>query len=223
MYEYVSRYKLTRAPGTRYGYSNLGVGLLGHLMCLETGTNYESLVMDRICRPLKMDSTRITLTPEIKARFVQPHNAAGYSVPSLDFVTLEGSGALRTTGNDMVKYMSACLGLPAGKLTPLFQKTQLPHLHDPTAADLQFGAWDVGLAWFLGEPVPGARIAYHNGGTGGCCAFVGFEKTRRRGVTILSNWRGFNIQQSGIILALDGMAIGSPTHREAEADQQPAS
>ena len=214
MYEYLSHYKLTRAPGTRFGYSNLGVGLLGHLMCLKAGTNYESLVMDRICRPLKMDSTRITLTPEMKAQLVQPHDAPGYAVPTLGYVTMEGSGALRTTGNDMVKYMSACLGLPPCSLTPAFEKTQLPHLHDPTAADLNFGAWDIGLVWWLGEPVPGTRIAYHNGGTGGCSAFVGFDKARRRGVTVLSNWRGFNIDNLGLfLLSMEWQSDRRPTEK----------
>lgn len=193
MYEYLSRYKLPWAPGTKFGYSNLGVGLLGHLMCLKAGTNYESLVTDRICRPLKMDSTRITLTPEMKARFVQPHNASGYSVPRMDYVTMEGSGALRTTGDDMVKYMSACLGLPPGRIGSLFEKTSR------VAYINQRKNWDVGLVWWLGEPLPGMKIVYHNGGSGGCCAFVGFDKTRRRGVTVLSNWR-FNIDNVGLFL-----------------------
>src|SRR5262245_46242162 len=33
--------------------------LLGHVIALKAGTNYESLVVERICRPLKMDSTQI--------------------------------------------------------------------------------------------------------------------------------------------------------------------
>ena len=194
MYEYLSHYKLMWAPGSKYGYSNLGVGLLGHLMCLRAGTNYESLLRDRICRPLKMDSTGITLTPEMKARFVQPHNAPGYAVPSLNYVTMEGSGALRSTGNDMVKYMSACLGFPPGRIASLFEETRrVPYIN-------QKKDWDVGLVWWLGEPLPGMKIVYHNGGTGGCSTFVGFDMVRRRGVVILSNWRGFNIDNVGLFL-----------------------
>jgi serine-type D-Ala-D-Ala carboxypeptidase/endopeptidase len=192
MYEYLSHYKLSWAPGTRYGYSNLGIGLLGHLMCLRAGTNYESLVVNRICRPLKMDSTRISLTPEMKARFVQPHNAPGYAVPSLDYVTMEGSGALRTTGNDMVKYMSACLRLPASDVTPLFEKSQQLHFHEPKI--------NLGLVWWILEPGPETTVVFHNGGTGGCSAWVGFDKARRRGVTILSSWRWLDIDNLAFYL-----------------------
>ena len=56
MYVFLSGYKLTRDPGAPSEYSNLGMGLLGHAVALKAGTNYESLMVNRICRPLKMDS-----------------------------------------------------------------------------------------------------------------------------------------------------------------------
>jgi CubicO group peptidase (beta-lactamase class C family) len=57
MYAFLSRYQLPRDPGATSEYSNLGMGLLGHAIALKAGTNYESLVAERICRPLQMDST----------------------------------------------------------------------------------------------------------------------------------------------------------------------
>src|SRR6185436_11030022 len=74
---FLSGYKLTHDPGTKFEYSSLGMGLLGHVIALKAGTNYEALVVDRICQPLKMDSTRITLTPELKSRFATGHNKFG--------------------------------------------------------------------------------------------------------------------------------------------------
>ena len=91
MYAFLSGYRLTRDPGSQYEYSNLGVGLLGHVIALKAGTDYESLVVDRICRPLGMDSTRIHLTPELKARFAAGHNEYGYAVPAWDNPTLAGA------------------------------------------------------------------------------------------------------------------------------------
>ena len=58
-----------------------------------------------------MESTRITLTPELKARFATGHNRFGEPVRHWDVPTLAGAGALRSTANDMLKYVSANLGL----------------------------------------------------------------------------------------------------------------
>ena len=61
MYDLLSHYKLPRKPGAKFEYSNFGMGLLGHILALRAGTNYEALVVSRICDPLQMNSTRITL------------------------------------------------------------------------------------------------------------------------------------------------------------------
>jgi len=42
MYAFLSRYTLTRDIGSKYEYSNLGVGLLGHILALRAGTDYET-------------------------------------------------------------------------------------------------------------------------------------------------------------------------------------
>src|SRR6185295_11640350 len=109
---------LGRDPGSTYEYSNFGYVLLGHLIALKAGTNFESLVVDRICTPLGMDSTRITLTPELKARSATGHGWFGK--PQEDAIfheTTLGEGALRSTAKDMLKFISANLGLTQTPLT----------------------------------------------------------------------------------------------------------
>ena len=98
LYAFLSGYKLVDDPGTKFEYSSLGMGLLGHAIALKAGSDYESLVVERICRPLNMDSTRITLTPELKSRFATGHNRFGEAVPSWDRQTQLGGSALRSNG-----------------------------------------------------------------------------------------------------------------------------
>ncbi len=58
-----------------------------------------------------MDSTRFTLMPELKSRFATGHNQLGYVASNLDCGVLMAAGGLRSTVNDMLKYVSANLGL----------------------------------------------------------------------------------------------------------------
>ncbi len=122
MYAFVSGYQLTCDPGTKYAHGSVGMGLLGQAMALKAGTNYESLLVDRICRPLKMDSTRFTLTPELKSRLATEHNPLGYAVPSMDWGALTPLGGLYSTANDLLKFVSA-FGLTPSSLTPLMEKS----------------------------------------------------------------------------------------------------
>src|SRR5262249_12626048 len=40
MYEFLSGYQLTHDPGEQFQYSNIGMGLLGHVMALRAGKDY---------------------------------------------------------------------------------------------------------------------------------------------------------------------------------------
>ena len=165
MYAFLSGYKLTCDPGAKHEHGGVAMGLLGDVIALKAGTNYESLVVDRICRPLKMDSTRFTLTPELKARFATGHNQFGYAVPTVDLGVLMPLGGLRSTANDMLKFISANLGLMPSALTPLMKKNMVNMGFDPQ----------------------GSGIIHLSGGGFGFRSYACFDKTRRRGVVVLSN------------------------------------
>jgi CubicO group peptidase (beta-lactamase class C family) len=66
LYHFLSRCKWTREPVKTWGYSNFGIGLLGHVMELKTGKDFGTLAKERICKLLEMDSTGVALTPELQ-------------------------------------------------------------------------------------------------------------------------------------------------------------
>ena len=106
MYAYLSRYTLTRDPGAEFEYSNVGMALLGHAMSLKAGTTFESLLMDRICRPLHMDSTCITPTPQLKAHLAMGHDQTGKPSPRPATSPIPSSLLPR----HLLSYLSACPG-----------------------------------------------------------------------------------------------------------------
>ncbi|SPE62214.1 putative Serine-type D-Ala-D-Ala carboxypeptidase [Verrucomicrobia bacterium] len=184
LYAFLSRYALTNAPGTEFRYSNVGMSLLGHVMELKAGTSFESLVVNRICRPLGISSTFITPAVESKARLALGHDEKGRATGYYQLQVMAGAGALLSTANDLLKYLSANLGLRPSNLHPLMDKMQVV-LH--AAPDEGRTA----MPWF-DEKVyspPGTDLLGHAGGTGGCSTFIGFDRVQRRGVVVLSNQR----------------------------------
>src|SRR6266581_2476009 len=107
LYAFLSSFTLDREPGSKFEYSNVGMALLAHILALKAGTNYEALVVERICRPLKMNSTRITLTPELQARLARGHDQLGKPAPNWEFQVYDGAGGLRSTANDLLRYVTA--------------------------------------------------------------------------------------------------------------------
>lgn len=180
MYDFISKFTLSRDIGSKYEYSNLGVGLLGHILSLKARVNYEKLLRDRICNPLKLDKTIITLTPELQAILATGHDETGQSVANWDISTLAGAGALRSNVNDLLLFLSANLGFTKTVLSSAMEQTHISR--DSTG----YPNLDIGLAWHILKNF-GAEIIWHNGGTGGYASFIGFDKKKKMGVVVLSN------------------------------------
>ena len=182
LYQFLSGYQLTRDIGAQYEYSNLGVGLLGHALTLRAGTSYEAMVRSRVLDPLEMNHTRVTLTPEMKARLAVGH--AGLSVvPNWDIATLEGAGALRSSANDMLTFLAANLGFVKTPLAAAMA-AEMSIRRPTTIPDMQ-----IAYAWHI-QNKGGNSIIWHNGGTGGYTTYMGFDPKTRAGVVVLTNLSG---------------------------------
>ncbi len=182
LYQFLSSYQLTRDIGAQYEYSNLGVGLLGHVLTLRAGVDYETMVRSRICEPLGMNSTRVTLTPEMKARLAIGHGPGLSPTPNWDLSALASAGALRSSlPND---YPDIALAANLG-----YTKTPLAA---DMAAELSIrrpagsSSMEIAYAWHV-QTKNGNSIIWHNGGTGGYRTYMGFDPKSRAGVVVLSN------------------------------------
>jgi CubicO group peptidase (beta-lactamase class C family) len=180
MYEFLSNYTLTRDIGEKYEYSNFGGGLLGQILALRAGESYEALLTERILRPLGMDSTAVKFTPTMKSRLAEGHSANLTPVKNWDLDSLAGAGGIRSTTNDMLKYVAAYMGLKQSPLSAAIERAQ-QDLKDTTIPNM-----DIGLAWHLRKN-PDSVIVWHNGGTGGYHSYVGFDRKKGIGVVVLSN------------------------------------
>jgi serine-type D-Ala-D-Ala carboxypeptidase/endopeptidase len=179
MYDFLSSYQLPRDIGSEFEYSNFGAGLLGHVLSLAAGQDYETLIRTRICQPLGMRSTGITLSPELKSRLATGHDGLFKPTSNWDLPTLAGAGALRSTANDMLSFLAAQLGYQHSGLDPAIAATRAKRT--PSNPGME-----IGLGWLM-RPKKGSEIVWHNGGTGGYRTFAGFDPKARVGVIVLTN------------------------------------
>ncbi len=171
-------------PGTgldttrAFAYSNVGAGLLGHLLARRAGMSYDALVRARVAGPLGLADTYAGPGADA-AREAGGHTAQRAATPPWTFTdALAGAGALRSTADDVLSMLAAYLGLTPSALSEAMQAAATPR------ADASRGR-RIGLGWMSGGP--DGRLRWHNGGTGGFTAFVGFDPVARRGVVVLSN------------------------------------
>jgi CubicO group peptidase (beta-lactamase class C family) len=180
LYDFLSRYTLTRDPGEKYEYSNLAVGLLGHALALKAGISYEELLRRRIFDPLGMRSTSMMLSEAQKNRLAPGYSASLQPVKNWDFAVLAGCGAVRSTVNDMLKFVAANLELTD---TPL--KSAMRRMRS-ARKETGMPDVDIGMAWHVFTKFD-TQIWWHNGGTYGYRSFVGYNPAKKEGVVVLCN------------------------------------
>lgn len=201
LYAFLSGYKPTRPPGT-YEYSNLGLGLLGQLLAERAGKSYEALLVERICDPLKMSDTRLKLSADQLQRFAPPHTAELKPDHPWEFDALAGAGAIRSSVNDMLKFLAASISGEKCEINDAIQKSWVQRLGPPEQADQP----RVALAWHIAGD---GQTRWHNGQTGGYASTMFVYAPKKTAVVVLCNTASSHINPLGekIIQTVLGMKV----------------
>jgi CubicO group peptidase (beta-lactamase class C family) len=203
VYDFVSNTTLSSEPGTKASYSDIGMGLLGHILSLRVGVSFDQLVKDRILNVLAMESTGmrmntsgISVPDGIKSRFAQGH-IAGKEV-NMEFVpeTIQSAGAMYSTVNDLLKYLSANIGLIQTKITDSIQETHLiRHAFGQSSENKSLKDY-IGLGWTVTTDF-GKEVIWHTGSIDGYSSIIGFNPSKQIGLVILCgcNYNDFSSQE----------------------------
>lgn len=178
LYDFLNQCTLTRDIGSKYEYSNYAMGLLGEVLAAKRGVSYEQMMINTITKPLGMKNTVITLTPAMKENLALGYSG-GAQVENWDLPSLAGAGGIRSTVEDMIKYVKANMMLSKSDLSTALQLSH-KNSREPDAKPL------IGLSWHI-MTAGDKEIVWHNGGTGGYRSFIGFIKGGTKGVVVLSN------------------------------------
>lgn len=177
LYAFLASYKLGREVGEKAEYSNLGMGLLGHVLSIIDNKSYEQMISKRVTKPLGMIDTMVNVPMTKLNQFSDGHNAELKPTKHWDIPTLAGAGAIRSNIKDMVSYVKANMG---GKDNSIYALAQQP------TANFVSEHSKIGLGWITNQTAETSYI-WHNGGTGGFRSFVGFDRTNQKAIILLSN------------------------------------
>jgi serine-type D-Ala-D-Ala carboxypeptidase/endopeptidase len=204
LHEFLGGHKPQRAPGEKSEYSNLGAGLLGHLLARKAESSYEDLLCERITKPLGMSSTLIDLSEDAKAHLAIAHTADCIATHNWEMGALHGAGAIRGTVNDMLRFARANLDPPdsdLGKAIDMAWQIQQEPLEESNFA--------MGLGWHIARD---GSMRWHNGQTGGYHSMLLVNRDLNAAVVVLANTATGQVDPlaEGIMQTIAGQKAKTP-------------
>ena len=193
-YQALSNMTLSREPGSKVEYSTFGIGLLGHIITLKSNmSSFDQLLDHNILDVLGMNDTSFVLSESQKSRLAVGH-FNGQELPTWNMSSpIAPGGGLHSTVGDMLKFLSANMGLIKTKLDDAMQESHLIRLSTGEILPNNLQTSDkknniglyIGLGWFITTNF-GHEVIWHNGATvGGYNAYMAFNPDTERGIVIL--------------------------------------
>ena len=160
LYAFLRAYR-PKAPAPHpANYSNLGMGLLGHVLERAYREPYTRLLAEKIARPLRMPDTVTELNDEQRSRFAAPHDGA----QGLASVSLAGSFAgaagIYSTAADLIRFTHVLQLEFDHPLREAWELARQPRRDFPAMNG------KIGLGVLIMQR-GGAEIYWHGGTTGG--------------------------------------------------------
>ncbi len=165
MDETIARYALVlNLPGQIYQYSNLGYGILDHIIARASGQSYEDFMRTEVFLPLGMTRTSVHVGPGLEPFAAVRYDRQQRPIPFYDF-DHPGGSAVYSSAHDLIRFGMFHL------------KNRLPEqrriLADSTIDAMQRIATPgsttsgYGLGWAITEDDHGYRRVSHTGGMPG--------------------------------------------------------
>ena len=178
---FLRAFQPTVARNTRWEYSNLGFGLLGHALGRAAGSSYAALLKERVLEPLGMSRSGLALPGRTIPDQVDGHDGEKRRVPHWHFDdVLAGAGGLVMPAADLARFARAALQLESTPLGEAFRLTL--RRHAAGASEIN----PMGLGW-VRAPLNGRSLFNHDGGTGGFSSSLWLDPDRGRAAAVLSN------------------------------------
>jgi CubicO group peptidase (beta-lactamase class C family) len=179
---------LTRPPGRRYLYSNLGYGILDHIIERVAGVTYAEFIHRELLEPLQLGQTSVpTASPPGAA---VRYNADDSPVPFYD-VDHRGASSVYASAHDLVRFGMFHLNQGASdehhrgpRILQAKSIRDMQRVHTPIDTGAGYG-----LGWRIDDDGRGLRQVGHTGGMPGVTTVLSLFPAERVVIVVLANRR----------------------------------
>ena len=179
--EAISRYGiLVYPPGEVFEYSNLGYGIVDHIISLTSGVDYTEFMRTRVFQPLGLTRTGVGIPPGLDGSAAQRYDQKQQPIPFYDF-DHRGGSAIFSSAHDLVRFGMFHLKDHLSDQRPILKDSTIDAMHRAVPPA------NYGLGWLVNER-EGMRIVYHSGGMTGVETLLLLYPAEDVAVVVLANY-----------------------------------
>ncbi len=167
MEESIRRYGiLTYQPGERYLYSNIGYGVLDHVIRSVSGKSYTSFLREEIFEPLGMQHSSVGMASPEPEKYAVRYGNDLERLPFYDF-DHRGASAVFSSVHDLLRFGMFSLGNSEESSAEILSDSMRTAMHSKSSQTgmSQFSGY--GLGWSITEHESGLKEVWHSGGMAG--------------------------------------------------------
>jgi CubicO group peptidase (beta-lactamase class C family) len=181
-------------PGQVTSYSTYGITLAGLMVEEISGLSYETYLSRNIWKPLEMNRTHISTTPNMAAAVAIPYGVENDSlerVPYEWYHTLPAS-SIRSTAEDMAKFMIAHLECGKFRNEQILSEGAVCNMHrKQSTTHSEMPGWTYG---FQEDDANGLRIVEHGGDIAGFSSLLVLLPDENVGFFVAHHLEGANLR-----------------------------
>jgi CubicO group peptidase (beta-lactamase class C family) len=182
-------------PGTVFEYSNLGYGLVGHIIEEQSGTSLANFLKAEIFGPLGMHDSMLVDTFSTPANAARKYDASG-SLLVETYNDTPAAGSIYASARDLALFGSFHLSAAAHGSQPILNqesKLLMRSFVEPGAKYPYYNSSHYGLGWYFRPNADGETVVWHEGGMPGASAIILLLPQRNIVATVVLNATDANI------------------------------
>ena len=176
-------------PGEKLQYANIGYAVIGYLIELLSGEQFDDYCQNHIFIPLEMYNTSYRLKDLNISNIAVPYDFSKRQYlphPHYGMYVIRPGASMRTSVEEFSHFLIAHMNKGVYKNTQILNEATVELMHSLHYPPSKIG-WDYGLGWTIEDPLFSKKFIGHSGGWPGVHTLIGFHPEDNTGIILFTN------------------------------------